>query len=130
MNKQKNLIASWLNKYFNTIPTEWIDLISLKITDNNNPGKISATVKEHKNIKKTRLIQAIIRQPKEYLSAFVQMYAQQAHTKYNHHTIKDSQSVCRMIDRINKKYGRNPNFWKKQYIMSDDVSGYGKSYPV
>ena len=124
LNKQNNLIAEWINKYIDTIPEEWIDIISLRITDTNNPGKISATVKEHKNVKKTRLIQAIIKQPKEYLSAFVQMYAQQAHTKFNHHTNKDSQSVCRMIDRINKKYGRDKQFWEKQFLMSDDVVGY------
>ena len=52
------------------------------------------------------------------------MYTQQAHKKFNHHTIKDSQSVCRMIDRVNKKYGTNENFWNKQYIMSDDVIGF------
>ena len=124
LNKQKNLIAEWINKYIDKIPLEWIDIISQRITDINKPGTISATVKEHKKVKKTRLIQAIIRQPKEYLSAFVQMYAQQAHKKYNHHTIKDSQTVCRMIDKVNKKYKRNKEFWEKQFAMSDDVVGF------
>ena len=124
LNKQSNLIAEWINKYINKIPCEWIDIISQRITDITKPGTISATVKEHKKVKKTRLIQAIIRQPKEYLSAFVQMYAQQAHKQYNHHTIKDSQTVCRMIDKVNKKYKRNKEFWKKQFAMSDDVVGF------
>ena len=73
LNKQRNLIANWIEKYSNSIPNEWYKLIQINCTDKCNTGQINATVKEHKSIKKTRLIQAIINQPKEYLSAFVQM---------------------------------------------------------
>ena len=124
LNKQNNLISQWIHTYINYIPECWKFLLIQSVNDKNNPGKISALVKDQKPTKKTRMIQAIIGQPKEYLGAMIQLYSQKAHQKYNPHTIKDSQTVCRMIDQLNKKYGRNTKFWDKQHCMSDDIVGF------